>query len=57
MTKEEYKEGQAVIAYGRKCIANGLEKCGDGSYVVHVAFPMKETQWRVPLDKVEAVKA
>lgn len=56
MNKEDYKDGMAIIVNGRKCIANDLERCNDGSYVVHVAFPMKDTQWRVPIDKVEVAK-
>lgn len=56
MTKEEYKDGMAVIAKGRKAFANGLELCGDGKYVIHVAFIGKEAQWRVPIEQVEVQK-
>lgn len=55
MKKEDYKDGMAVIANGKNGIANGLELCGDGSYIVHVCFPLKDTQWRVPIDQIEAV--
>ena len=53
MTQEDYKEGMPVLARGKRGIANGLERCGDGSYIVHVAFLGKDTQWRVPLEQIE----
>lgn len=52
--REDYREGMPVTAEGRKGIAVELEHCADDSYVVHIAFPGKEAQWRVPIDKVEA---
>jgi len=53
MKIEDYREGMAVTAEGRKGFAVELEKCNDESYVVHVAFPGKDAQWRVPVEKVE----
>lgn len=56
MKPEEYREGMAVKANGTRGTANGLERCGDGKLVVHVAFPMRESQWRVPIEQVEVEK-
>jgi hypothetical protein len=56
MKPEEYREGMAVRANGTKGIANGIELCNGGKYVVHVAFPMRECQWRVPIEQVEVEK-
>lgn len=53
MKPEDYKEGMAVTADGRRGYAVELEGCNDGTVVVHVAFPGKEAQWRVPIEKVE----
>lgn len=57
MTKEEYKDGMTVLLNGRKFIATELELCNDGSHVVHLAVSGRESNLRIPLDKVEAAKS
>ena len=56
MKQEEYKEGQPVLAYGAKGYAVELERCNDGKHVIHIAFPGRESQWRVPIEDVEVRK-
>jgi hypothetical protein len=53
MKQEDYKDGLKVTAKGAKGIAAGIERCNDGKFVVHVAFPGRESQWRVPIEQVE----
>lgn len=55
MKPEDYREGMAVKANGVSGVAVGLERCNEDKLVVHVAFPMRESQWRVPIEQVEAV--
>lgn len=58
MTKDEYKDGLEIIVKGKRAIANGLELCADGSYIVHAFFPHSPNgvQWRVPIGKVQIDK-
>lgn len=54
MKIEDYREGMAVRVRGQqRGFAVELEKCGEDTWVVHVAFPGKETNWRVPIAEVE----
>ena len=56
MKIEDYEEGMTVLARKQHGIAVELEECNDGSFVVHVAFPGKDSQWRVPIEQVEVDK-
>lgn len=56
MKPEEFRPGVPVIADGRRGIATELELCNDETLVIHVAFPMKEAQSRVPIERVEVQK-
>lgn len=53
MKTEDYREGMPVTVDGRRGFAVELENCNDNTVVIHVAFPGKEAQWRVPIEKVE----
>lgn len=54
MKKEDHKDGMPVTVKGNlRGYGVELEKCNDGSHVIHVAFIGKECQWRVPIDEVE----
>lgn len=56
MKPEEYRDGMAVVANGQRGVAVGLERCNEDKMVVHVSLPMRETNWRVPIEQVEVVK-
>lgn len=56
MKQEEYKDGLKVVHQRARGIAVELEKCNDGSYVVHIAFPGQTVQRRAPIAEVEVAK-
>lgn len=57
MKREDYKkDGMEVLFREKKFVANDVELCGDGTYVVHLVVPGRDAQLRVPIARVEEKK-